>query len=118
MGRTAWPHAPTRRCKTCRDGSQRFLRQAIEADSMFAPAYGMLGRWTLISANSSRPGSNPKALVAKESKLVAASTMTSASILQQQGNLPPAKKGSQEVLAVDPRAVIAANNLHGFTRIG
>jgi len=90
--------------------AEGFLRRAIEADPTMLPAYGMLGQLYLSQQKLNEARREFEALAARQSKPVAALTM-SGIILQTQGNLAEARKRYEQVLAIDGRAAIAANNL-------
>jgi tetratricopeptide (TPR) repeat protein len=90
--------------------SERLLKQAIELEPTLLPAYSMLGQLYLGQKKLDEARKEFEALAARQTKPVAALTM-SAIILQQQGNLSLAAKRFEEVLAIDPRSPVAANNL-------
>ena len=90
--------------------AESFLRRAIEADSTMLPAYGMLGQLYLSQKKLDQARKEFEAMAARQSKPVAALTM-SGIILQTQGNVSEARKRYEQVLAMDGRAAIAANNL-------
>jgi putative PEP-CTERM system TPR-repeat lipoprotein len=90
--------------------SEAFLRQAIEADSTLLPAYAMLGQLYLSQKRLDEARKEFESLASRQLKPVAALTM-SGIILQTQGNLPEARKRYTQVLEIDPRAAISANNL-------
>ena len=89
--------------------AERVLRQAIELDALRFPPYELLGRCISRRGSSMRRASNSKRSPG-QAKPVSALTMTGM-ILMAQGQTELAKKRFEEVLAIDPRAVIAANNL-------
>lgn len=86
------------------------LRQAIELDASLLPPYEMLGQLYIAQKKLGEARTEFEALAKRQSKPVSALTM-SGMILMAQGQTEPAKKRFEEVLAIDPRAAIAANNL-------
>jgi len=90
--------------------SETFLRRAIEADPTLLPAYAMLGQLYLSQNKLEEARKEFETMASRQTKPVAALTMSGV-IFQTQGNLPQARKRYEQVLAIDPRAVIAANNL-------
>jgi putative PEP-CTERM system TPR-repeat lipoprotein len=90
--------------------TETFLRRAIEADSTMLPAYAMLGQLYLSQKKLDEARKEFESMAARQSKPVAALTM-SGIILQTQGNTAEARKRYEQVLSIDGRAPIAANNL-------
>jgi tetratricopeptide (TPR) repeat protein len=90
--------------------AERVLRQAISVDASFLPAYALLGQLYVQQQRLDEARAEFEQLARRQSRPVGAMTM-SGMILQAQGNAPKAKQRYQEVLAVDSRAAVAANNL-------
>jgi tetratricopeptide (TPR) repeat protein len=90
--------------------TETFLRRAIEADSSMLPAYAMLGQLYLSQKKLDEARREFEAMASRQSKPVAALTM-SGIILQTQGNVAEARRRYEQVLSIDGRAAIAANNL-------
>jgi tetratricopeptide (TPR) repeat protein len=90
--------------------TERVLRQAIEADPTVVTPYEMLGQLYMAQRKLDQARAEFEALAARQAKPVAALTMSGV-ILQAQGNASLARKRYEDVLAIDSRAVIAANNL-------
>ena len=90
--------------------AERVLRQAIELDASLLPPYELLGRLYIAQRKLNEARIEFEALARRQAKPVSALTMTGM-ILMAQGQTELAKKRFEEVLAIDPRAVIAANNL-------
>ena len=90
--------------------AERVLRQAIELDASLLPPYELLGRSAIAQRKLNEARIEFEALARRRAKPVSALTMTGM-ILMAQGQTELAKKRFEEVLAIDPRAVIAANNL-------
>jgi len=90
--------------------AERALRQAIDLDASLLPPYEMLGRMYLSQKRLDEARAEFEALAKREAKPVSAMTMTGM-ILMTQGQTDLAMKKFEEVLAIDPRAVIASNNL-------
>lgn len=90
--------------------TERLLRKALEVDPSVLTPYEMLGRLYMSQKKLDQARKEFETLASKQSKPVAALTM-SAMILQSQGNTALARKRYEDVLAYDPRAVVAANNL-------
>ncbi len=89
---------------------ERVLRQAISVDASFLPAYALLGQLYVQQQRLDEARAEFEQLARRQSRPVGAMTM-SGMILQAQGNVPKAKERFQEVLAIDSRAAVAANNL-------
>jgi tetratricopeptide (TPR) repeat protein len=90
--------------------AERSLRQAIELDPALLPPYEMLGQLYVAQKKLTEARTEFESLAKRQAKPVSALTMVGM-ILMTQGQTEPAKKKFEEVLAIDPRAVIAANNL-------
>jgi tetratricopeptide (TPR) repeat protein len=91
-------------------GAERYLRRAIEVDDTQLTAYGMLGQLYLSQNRLDEARKEFDTLAARQTKPVAALTM-SGMILQNQGQLQEARKRYEQALAIDSRAPVAANNL-------
>jgi tetratricopeptide (TPR) repeat protein len=91
-------------------GAERALRQAIEADPASLTPYEMLGQLYLAQKKLDQARAEFEVAAAKQSKPVGPLTM-SGMILMTQGQTALARKRFEDVLAINPRAVIAANNL-------
>lgn len=92
------------------DGAERFLRRAIDRESTSLPAYTMLGQLLVSRGKLEEARLEFEALAERQSKPTAALTMTGL-ILEAQGKTAQAKERYARVLAMDPGAAIAANNL-------
>jgi tetratricopeptide (TPR) repeat protein len=90
--------------------AEQLLRRAIEADSTLLPAYGMLAQLYLSQKKLDQARHEFDSMAAKQSRPVAALTM-SGMILQSQGQTAQARKRFEQVLAIDATAPVAANNL-------
>jgi tetratricopeptide (TPR) repeat protein len=90
--------------------AERVLRQTIEADPSLLTPYEMLGQLYMAQRRLDEARREFEALASKQTRPVGALTM-SGMILQAQGNTALATKRYEDVLAIEPRAVIAANNL-------
>jgi Tfp pilus assembly protein PilF len=86
------------------------LRQAIDLDPSQLPPYEMLGQLYLSQKKLNEARTEFEALAKRQAKPVAALTM-SGMLLMAQGQTELARKKFEDVLALDPRAVIASNNL-------
>jgi tetratricopeptide (TPR) repeat protein len=93
-----------------RAGAERFLRRVIEADASMLPAYAMLGELYLSQKKLDEARKEFDSLAARQTRPVAALTMSGV-ILQSQGQIAQARARFEKVLAIDPRAPVAANNL-------
>jgi putative PEP-CTERM system TPR-repeat lipoprotein len=102
-GRTYW---------TARDpaAAEKVLREVIEKDPSLLAPYGMLGQIYVAQRKMDQARTEFEAMATRQTKPVGPLTM-SGMILQAQGNVALAKKRFEEVLAIDPGAAIAANNL-------
>ncbi len=90
--------------------AERVLRQAIEKAPTLLTSYGMLAQLYVSQKKLDQARVEFENLAAKQSQPVGALTM-SGIILQAQGKNDLAKKRYEDVLAIDSRAAIAANNL-------
>ena len=90
--------------------AERALRQAIELDSSLLPPYDMLGQLYMTQKRLSEARAEFETLAKRQARPVSALTMIG-TILMTEGQTELAKKKFEEVLAIDPRAVIANNNL-------
>ena len=90
--------------------AERVLRQAIETTPTLLTSYGMLAQLYVSQKKLDQARVEFENLAAKQSQPVGALTM-SGIILQAQGKSDLAKKRYEDVLALDSRAAIAANNL-------
>lgn len=97
---------------TARDaaGAERVLRQAIDTHPSLLTSYAMLGQLYMTQRKLDEARTEFEALAKKQDKPVGPLTM-SGIILQAQGQNDLARRRYEEVLALDPRAAIAANNL-------
>jgi tetratricopeptide (TPR) repeat protein len=90
--------------------AERVLRQAINVDASFLPAYAMLGQLYVSQQKLDEARREFEELAQRQTRPIGALTMSGV-ILQGQGNVAKAKERFREVLAIDPRAAVAANNL-------
>lgn len=90
--------------------AERILRQAIELDPSLLTPYEMLGQMYVAQNKLNEARVEFEQLAKRQAKPVSALTMVGI-ILMTQGQTEPAKKKFEDVLAIEPRAVIAANNL-------
>jgi tetratricopeptide (TPR) repeat protein len=90
--------------------AERALRHVIELDASLLTPYEMLGQLYMAQKKLNEARMEFEALAKRQAKPVSALTM-SGMILMTQGQPEAAKKRFEDVLAIDPRAVIAANNL-------
>ena len=90
--------------------TEKALRRALEADPSVLAPYEMLGQLYMAQKKLNEARTEFEALAARQSKPVGPLTM-SGMILMTQGQTALARKRFEDVLALDPRAVIAANNL-------
>ncbi|HEY1308758.1 MAG TPA: tetratricopeptide repeat protein [Vicinamibacterales bacterium] len=90
--------------------AERALRQAIEADPALLTPYEMLGQLYMAQKKLDQARAEFETLATRQAKPVGPLTM-SGMILLTQGQTALARKRFEDVLAIDPRAVIAANNL-------
>jgi Tfp pilus assembly protein PilF len=92
------------------DTAEKLLRKAIAADPSLLPAYSMLGRLYVKQQKLDQAVAEFDAMAARQSNPVGPLTM-SGMILQAQGKDALARQRFEKVLAIDPRAPVAANNL-------
>lgn len=90
--------------------TEQMLRQAIDADPARIEAYGMLGQLYLSQKKLDQAIVEFDAIGKRQPKNVGAPTMV-AMILQMQGKNPEALKRYEDVMQIDSRAPVAANNL-------
>ena len=97
---------------TVRDvaAAERALRTAIELDPRNLEAYALLGRLYLAQRRLDQAVAEFEALAGKMEKPIAARTMIGV-IKQSQGKTAEARSAYEQVLRLDPQAVVAANNL-------
>jgi tetratricopeptide (TPR) repeat protein len=93
-----------------REAAERMLRQAIDKDPTFLPAYSMLGQLYVAQNKLDEARREFDELARRQSRPIGALIM-SGMISQAQGNTPQAKERYTKALAVDPRSAVAANNL-------
>jgi tetratricopeptide (TPR) repeat protein len=86
------------------------LRAAIDADPSLAMPYGMLGQLYYNQNRLDQALGAFEASAARDTDPVPALTMTGM-ILVQQGKREAARKRYEEVLAINPEAAVAANNV-------
>jgi putative PEP-CTERM system TPR-repeat lipoprotein len=86
------------------------LRTAIELDPANLDAYGLLGRLYLSQGKPDQAVTEFEALGKRQERPVAAHTLIGM-IRQAQGRTELAKAQYEQVLKIDPQAVVAANNL-------
>jgi Flp pilus assembly protein TadD len=86
------------------------LRKAIEYDSTNLNAYGMLGQIYLTQKKMDQAIGEFDAMTRQQPKNVAAHTMIGM-ILQTQGKNAEAQKKYEQILTIDSRSPVAANNL-------
>ena len=90
--------------------AEKVLRAAIDADPSRNEPYAMLGSIYVSQKRLDEAIREYEALSKKQAKPVGSLTMTGM-LLEQQGNLDAAMKRYEDVLALDSRAAVAANNL-------
>jgi tetratricopeptide (TPR) repeat protein len=90
--------------------AEQALRGAIDADPSRNEPYAMLGSMYLNQKRTDEALREFEALSKKQTRPVGPLTMIGI-ILEQQGNVDAAIKRYDEVLGIDSRAVVAANNL-------
>jgi tetratricopeptide (TPR) repeat protein len=90
--------------------AERVLRQAIEAEPTLLPAYMMLGQIYLKQRKLAQARQEFESLAARQSRPIGALTMVGM-IHYAEGNMRDARKRFEQVLAHDPGAAVAANNL-------
>jgi putative PEP-CTERM system TPR-repeat lipoprotein len=89
---------------------EQSLRKAIELDSSLLQAYGMLGQLYVKQQKLDQASAEFQKITLAQPKNVAAHTMI-AMILQMQGKQADAQKKYEQILQIDSRAAVAANNL-------
>jgi tetratricopeptide (TPR) repeat protein len=90
--------------------AEEMLRKAIAADSANFQAYGLLGRLYLSQRRLDEARAEFEAVARQQPRSVGAHTMV-ATILDYQNRKDEARKRYEQILAVDPEAPVAANNL-------
>jgi tetratricopeptide (TPR) repeat protein len=90
--------------------AERILRRTIQADPTLLPAYAMLGQIFLSQKRLDEARGEFESLAQRQSHPVAALTMAGM-ILHAQGKIDLARERFEQVLAIDPRAPVASNNL-------
>jgi putative PEP-CTERM system TPR-repeat lipoprotein len=90
--------------------SESMLRRVLEVSPALLPAYSMLGQLYLKQGKLDEARKEFDALAERESKPVAALTM-SGTILLTQGNTALAKQRFERAVSLDSHAAVAANNL-------
>jgi len=90
--------------------AERVLRQVIELDTRGAEAYAMLGEVFAAQKRTVEAQRGFDEAVARTPGNVSARTM-SAILVHESGDLSGAKKRYAEILDIEPKAVVAANNL-------
>ncbi len=91
-------------------GAERFWRQAIDVDPAALDAYARLGRLYVSQRRLDDARQEFEALATRQVKPVAALTMAG-QILLQEGRTDAAREHFERVLALDPNAAVAANDL-------
>lgn len=86
------------------------LRKAIAANPSFLPTYSMLAQIYLAQKKTADAQREFDRLAERDSRPVGALTMAGV-LLQQQGDQAGARQRFEKVIAIDPRAPVAANNL-------
>jgi len=90
--------------------AEKVLREAIEADPSRNDAYGLLGSIYVNQGRIDEALREYEALSQKQAKPIGAFTI-SGILLERQGKVDAAIKRYEDVLALDSRASVAANNL-------
>jgi tetratricopeptide (TPR) repeat protein len=90
--------------------SEQLLRQLIEADATQFQAYGMLGQLYLAQKKLDQALSEFENLAKAQPTAIGPPTMVGM-ILQSQGKVAEAQQKYEAVVAMNPRAAVAANNL-------
>jgi tetratricopeptide (TPR) repeat protein len=91
-------------------GAENLLRRAIEADSGYLEAYGVLAQLYVKQGKLDSALNEFEELARRERRPVAALTFAGM-ILQSQGKVAEARDRFRRVLEIDPEAPVAANNL-------
>ena len=86
------------------------LRKAIQSDSSYSRAYGLLASVLFASGKLDAARTEFDQIAAKDAKNVSARTMA-ALIIDSQGKKDDAKKRYADILEVSPGAIVASNNL-------
>jgi len=89
---------------------ERALRQAIELDPSLLPPYEMLGNLYMAQKRLAEARTEFEALAKRQVRPVSALTMIGM-ILMSEGQTDLARKKFEQVIAIDPRSVVANNNL-------
>jgi tetratricopeptide (TPR) repeat protein len=90
--------------------AERLLRDVITVNASELEAYDLLGRLYISQGQTDRAVAEYKALAAKSRAPAGALTMIGL-IQESRGDRAAAKKQYEDVLAIDPRSGVAANNL-------
>ena len=90
--------------------AEEVLRRVISGNPSFLPAYSMLAQVYLAQKKTGEAQQEFDRLAARDSRPVGALTMAGV-LLQQQGDQAGARQRFEKVIALDPRAPVAANNL-------
>jgi tetratricopeptide (TPR) repeat protein len=90
--------------------AETLLRKTIDVEPSLLPAYAMLGQIYLRQKKLDQARQEYDALAQRQSRPVGALTMAGI-IYQVQGNTTEARRRFEQVLSLDPRAAVAANNL-------
>lgn len=90
--------------------AERFLRRALELEPTLLPAYAMLGQLYFSQRRLEDARREFTELASRETKPIAALTMVGM-IHQMEGNADAARQQYEKVVALDPNAAVAANNL-------
>src|SRR5262249_2906146 len=90
--------------------AERVLRDAIEPDASNLETYSMLGQLYLSQHKIDEARKEFESIAQRQSKPIAALTMIGM-LHQAQGDVSLARKRYEEVVALDPNAAVAANNL-------
>jgi tetratricopeptide (TPR) repeat protein len=92
------------------DAAEGFLKRAIELDATLLPAYSMLGQLYMVRGKLEDAKREFQTVASRQSKPVAPLTMLGV-IAQIQGDKNLAQTHFEQVVLMEPRAPIAANNL-------
>ncbi|OFV89640.1 MAG: hypothetical protein A3H95_14095 [Acidobacteria bacterium RIFCSPLOWO2_02_FULL_64_15] len=90
--------------------SERVLRQALELDPAYLPAYAALGQLYVSQGKLPAARGEFEEIIKRSPKNVAAWTMVGV-ILQTEGDINGARDTFERTLEIDPQAAVAANNL-------